>query len=230
MNRGPIFTCSICDQELLEKESTYVCSFCGNREQGEWACPNGHYTCEECRLAGPAEIIERVCQETRLCHPREIAELLMRHPSFKDHGVEHHLLVAPVILVALANANRIPVDKVKIQTALKRLVDIPIGVCGSRGDCGACVGAGAAVSLISGMYGNPKSARKWALKATGRALLHLAEMEGARCCKQSVYAALETCTRILQEEMGIPLEIGGAIKCGFSHKITDCKKEECHYY
>lgn len=229
MSRCPIFTCSICEQELLERESASVCSFCGKREQGEWTCANGHYTCEECRLASPAEAIERVCLETDSQNPREIADLLMRHPAFKDHGVEHHLLVAPVILTALANANQARVDKAKIHSAVKRLVDIPIGVCGSRGDCGACVGAGAAVAIISGASVNPKLGRSRALKATGNALLRLAEMEGARCCKQSVYAALETCCRVLAEELGISMEMG-TITCAFSRKITACKKEKCPYY
>ncbi|MCU0284811.1 MAG: DUF5714 domain-containing protein [Acidobacteria bacterium] len=224
------FICFICGQELLEKESTHVCSFCGKPELGEWVCPNGHYTCEECRLAGPAEMIERVCLETRLRNPREIAELIMRHPAFKNHGVEHHLLVAPVILVALANVNNSSVGKAKIQSALKRLADIPIGVCGSRGDCGACVGAGAAMAIISGMYNQGIMGRGRALKATGAALLQVAEMGGIRCCKQSVYAALETCCRMLQEELNISLEMENKIKCAFSLKIADCKKEACPYY
>jgi len=229
MNRGPIFTCSICGQQLLERESECVCSFCGKQEQGEWVCPNGHYTCEDCRLASPAEAIERVCLETVSRNPREIADLLMRHPAFKDHGVEHHLLVAPVILAAFANSRQTRVEKAKIQSAIKRLVDIPIGVCGSRGDCGACVGAGAAVSIIFGSSANPAMGRSRALRAAGSALLRLAEMDGHRCCKQSVYAALETCCRVLAEELGISLEMG-TITCAFSRKIADCKKERCPYY
>ncbi len=229
MSNQPVFYCSICGQELLERESACVCSFCGKQEQGEWVCPAGHYICEDCRLASPAEAIERVCLETGSRNPREIADLLMRHPVFKDHGVEHHLLVAPVILAAFANCNETRVDKAKIHTAIKRLADIPIGVCGSRGDCGACVGAGAAVSIISGVYSNPTLGRSRALKATGSALLRLAEIGEARCCKQSVYVALETCCRVLAEELSLSLEMG-KITCGFSHKIADCKEEKCPYY
>lgn len=228
MSHQPVFYCPICGQELQERESVCICSFCGKQEQGEWVCPSGHYTCEDCRLASPAEAIERVCLETRSQNPLEIADLLMRHPAFKDHGVEHHLLVAPVMLAALANSNQTRVDKAKIHSAIKRLVDIPIGVCGSRGDCGACVGAGAAVSIISGAYSNPALGRSRALKATGNALLRLAEIGGARCCKQSVYVALETCCRVLAEELNLSLEMG-KITCGFSQKIADCKKEKCPY-
>ncbi|MDQ1353321.1 MAG: hypothetical protein QG657_3627 [Acidobacteriota bacterium] len=229
MNQVPKFKCSICGQELLEREISCICSFCGKQEQGEWVCPGGHYICEDCRLASPAEVIERVCLETHSQNPREIADLLMRHPSFKDHGVEHHLLVAPVILAAFANCKKTRVDKAKIQSAIKRLVDIPIGVCGSRGDCGACVGAGAAVSIIFSANADPMMGRSRALRAAGSALLRLAEMEGPRCCKQSVYAALETGWDILGKEFGISLELG-TITCGFSHKIADCKKEKCPFY
>ncbi|HLP58046.1 MAG TPA: DUF5714 domain-containing protein [Candidatus Deferrimicrobium sp.] len=229
MSRQPVFYCSLCGEELQEETRPRVCSFCGRQEEGDWGCGNEHYTCEECRLAAPAEAIERVCLETGGRNPREIADLLMRHPAFKDHGIEHHLLVAPVILAALANVNETRVDKAKIQAALKRLMDIPIGVCGSRGDCGACVGAGAAVAIISGTSANPKLGRSRALKATGKALLRLAEMGGVRCCKQSVYVALETCCRLLSEELNISMEME-PITCAFSPKITDCKKGSCPYY
>lgn len=229
MSHVPKFICSICGQELQGKESACVCSFCGKHEQGEWVCPNGHYTCEDCRLASPAEVIEKVCLETGSKNPVEIADLLMRHPAFKNHGVEHHLLAAPVILAAFANCKETRVDKAKIQSAIKRLVDIPIGVCGSRGDCGACAGAGAAVSIIFGSHSNPAMGRSRALKATGSSLLRLAEMGGPRCCKQSVYAALEIAWDILGKEVGVSLELE-KITCGFSQKITDCKREKCPYY
>jgi hypothetical protein len=229
MSYQPVFYCSICGQELLERESACICSFCGKQEQGEWVCPGGHYTCEDCRLASPAEVIERVCLATASQNPREIADLLMRHPAFKDHGVEHHLLVAPVILTAFANCNKTPVIKAKIQSTIKRLMDIPIGVCGSRGDCGACVGVGAAVSIIYGANAYSITERSRVLRATGSTLLHLAEMDGPRCCKQSVYASLEIGWDILCKEAGVSQKMG-KITCGFSLKIADCKKEKCPYY
>ncbi len=140
--QAPTFVCFICGQGLLEKESTGLCTFCGKQEPGEWVCPGGHYICEECRLSAPEEVIKRVCLNTKSPDPWEIATLIMRHPAFRPHGVEHHLVVAPVVLTALVNSGQADLEKEKISAALKRTADIPFGVCGSRGDCGACIGAG----------------------------------------------------------------------------------------
>ncbi|MGE5340566.1 MAG: DUF5714 domain-containing protein [Candidatus Omnitrophota bacterium] len=229
MNQGPIFRCSICEQELVENASAYVCSFCGKHEPGEWTCANGHYTCEDCRLASPEDAVERVCRETHSANPREIADLIMRHPAFHHHGAEHHLLVAPSLLTAVANATGNRVDPARIRAALKRLSDIPIGVCSSRGDCGACVGAGAALAMIAGAFGTPAQRRSRALRTTGGALMRLGEMGGLRCCKQSVYVALEIGCRVLAEELTLSLNMGN-LTCGFSPSIPDCKKENCPYY
>ena len=229
MNQVPKFICFICGQELLEKESSCVCTFCRKQEPGEWVCPGGHYICEECRLASPEDVIKRVCLSTKSSDPWEIATLVMRHPAFRSHGVEHHLVAAPVVLTALVNSGQVELEKEKISTAIKRTADIPFGVCGSRGDCGACIGAGAAVSIILKANFTSAKERSLVLKTAASALLRIAEFGGPRCCKQSVYAALETCGLIFKNELKLELKIGNK-KCPFSQKITDCKKERCPYF
>lgn len=229
MNQPPRFRCFICEQELQEKENLFACTFCGKQEPGEWFCPGGHYICEECRLSTPEEAIQRVCSHTTSSNPWEIATLVMRHPSFKPHGAEHHLVVAPVVLTALANSGQAAFDKKKIAAAIKRTADIPVGACGSRGDCGACIGAGAAVSIILKASFASGKERSLTLKTAAAALLRLAEAGGPRCCKQSVYAALETCSLVFKNELNLHLDIGNK-KCLFSQRITDCKKEICPYY
>jgi hypothetical protein len=231
MNGYPVFRCAICDEELQEDPKIMICSTCRKTEQAEWSCINGHYVCEECRIASPVEIIEKICKTTPSENPIAIANLIMRQTTFNSHGPEHHMLVAPVVIAALANSTGISIDKTRIRSLMKRTEDIPIGVCTSRGDCGACVGAGAALSFICRTIDPTVDLRGLALKTTAKALLYLSGMRGRRCCKQSVYAAIETCARVLNEELKAKLHTPSTkITCEFSRKIADCKKENCPYY
>lgn len=221
------FPCPICGEILKQHEGTAECMFCGKEEEAEFICPEGHFQCEECRLADPKEIIERTCKNYDGTDPFELASLIMKHSSFNPHGIEHHLLVAPVILTVCKNAGMdIPFRRIK--TAMKRVEDIPYGACGSRGGCGACESAGTAVSLITGASFKSDEERSLTLKATANCLDKLAEMGGPRCCKQSVYAAIEETFSLLDGEYDLPRL--RRYRCSFSSDIEGCKKERCPYY
>lgn len=229
MNSRPVFTCFICGNELIEKSADCICTFCGKHEQGDWVCPQEHYICEECRLSPVDLIINNVCRNSTTHNPWEIATLIMRHPVVPDHGAVHHLMTAPVILTALVNSGQVDFKKEKIPEVLRRTADIPHGVCGSRGACGACSGAGAAASIILKATFKSNRERSLVLKTTANALLRVAELSGPRCCKQSVYAALESCSLLFKEELKLDLPLGDR-RCLFSRKITDCKGKDCPYY
>ncbi len=229
MNETPIFKCFICEHTLIEELQDNICSYCGKREKGDWICPNHHYICEACRTSLPIDVINTVIMNTKMSDPWEIATLVMKHPMFPPHGIPHHLLVAPSILVSLLNSNQIEFSRENILLALKRTLDIPLGVCGSRGDCGACVGAGAAVSMILKANYNSDRERVLTLKATANALLEIAGMGGHRCCKQSVYASIKSCISLLENELNFHLTIKEE-RCQFSKTIQDCKKENCPFY
>ncbi|MBS3816149.1 MAG: hypothetical protein KGY76_01135 [Candidatus Thermoplasmatota archaeon] len=221
------FPCPICGEILEKHEGKAECMFCGEKEEADYICPNGHFRCEECRLAGPKEIIERTCKNYDGTEPIELAPLIMKHSSFNAHGIEHHLLVAPVILTICRNSG-IDVSSKKIKTAMKRLEDIPYGACGSRGACGACESAGVAVSLITGASFRSGEERSLALRTTSNSLKAIAEMGGPRCCKQSVYASIEQAISILKEEYD--LDDIEDFKCPFAGDIEGCKEERCIYY
>ncbi|MFW9922194.1 MAG: DUF5714 domain-containing protein [Candidatus Thorarchaeota archaeon] len=222
------FTCAICNTELISTEQKAKCSFCGQMEEAEWICPNGHYHCEECRLSDAEEIVIRICSNSTSTDPVEIVNLIMHHPTFHAHGVEHHLIVAPAIITALINANKINLTKDKLKLAIQRVTDIPMGVCGSRGDCGASTGAGIVISLILKASFRSEKERPLVLEATGQALIDLAKKGGRRCCKQSVYSTIETTYKFLQEKQ-ITTITSPIIKCEFKG-IEECKKEQCGYF
>ncbi|NHJ05567.1 MAG: hypothetical protein EAX90_12135 [Candidatus Heimdallarchaeota archaeon] len=222
------FTCTICYSELISAEQKAKCSFCGVIEEAELICPNGHFHCEECRLSDAEEIVYRICSNSSLTNPVEIVNLIMHHPTFHTHGVEHHLVVAPAILTALFNTNKISLAKDKLQLAIQRVIDIPMGACGSRGDCGASTGAGIVISLILKASFRSDKERPLVLEATGQALFDLAKKGGRRCCKQSVYSTIETTYHFLQEKQIVSVS-PPFIKCEFKG-MEECKKEQCEYF
>jgi len=224
-----VFYCSVCGSELQEEERVQKCIYCGTEEECEWLCPHGHYVCEECRVASAEEIIERTALSTTESDPASIATLLMRHPMFREHGPAHHLLVAPVILAALRNQGY-PIRKGALRAALKRMKDIPHAACATRGDCGAAVGVGCAVSLLTGAKFRSDRERALTLQATAEAVRRLAEHGGARCCRQSVYSALESAAAFLERELGLILGISTPVFCPFSSTTEDCKKDACVYF
>lgn len=224
-----IFHCPLCGAELREEVRTQVCTYCGEEEECEWLCPEGHFLCEACRMACPADIIERTCRVSTVCDPVKIADVLMKHPSFSAHGPEHHLLTAPVILAALRNQGH-HIRPGAVGSALRRMKDIPVGVCGTRGDCGACVGLGCAVSLVRGATFKADRERSLALEGTARALLRVAELGGPRCCKQSVYATLQAAAAFMSDQLGMDFVVPEVIRCAFADKNEDCKKDRCPYF
>jgi hypothetical protein len=225
------FNCSICGSSLQNYEGKMKCFFCEKEFDANWKCQNNHYICDDCRIAEPDEIIKIVCKNTSLKNPYKIANKIMSHQSFNNHGIEHHYLVAPVILAALKN-NKIDIknniNNRIIAGSIKKIKDIPYGVCGSRGDCGACVSAGAAMGIVLKSSYKKASERSKVLETTSKCLKKLADYGGIRCCKQSVYSAIETFFEIFSDENnGIYFE---KPICKFSNIIKICKKDECPYY
>jgi len=229
--RGSTLTyhCAVCREELRERATQATCSFCGREEQADWACPAGHYACEDCRSAVADELIERVAQTTRETNPASIAERMMAHPSFLPSGPEHHGVPAAALLAALRNAGLVAAPAGRIAAVVQRTSDIPMGACGSRGDCGACISAGAAVASVLGADYRTGPERALVLHTTSRALARLAELGGVRCCKQAVYVAVESAAAVLAEARGLRLEIP-PIRCAFAGRLPECKGSECSYH
>ncbi|NMC68565.1 MAG: hypothetical protein GYA57_00695 [Myxococcales bacterium] len=223
------YHCPVCREELVERPGRATCWFCGRDDEAEWTCPAGHHACEDCRTAEPDEGIARVAAATTETDPVAIAERMMSHPSFQPSGPEHHGVPAAALLAALRNAGLHASSPERIGAAVRRTADVPLGACGSRGDCGACVGAGAAVAAVVGADYRTAAERALVLRTTSRALGRLADLGGARCCKQAVYVAIETAVQVLAEARGLRLEIP-AIRCPFADRNPDCKKDGCPYH
>lgn len=222
------YPCPICNAELYETDIAATCTFCGQTSQADYLCPNGHFVCEECRLADYPEVIERTCAASKETDPGILVNLLMKHPAVIMHSPQHHVLVAPAVLTALSNTGQVVLKPGRIASAVKRTQDIPYAVCGTRGECGAATSAGALVSILTGATYQKDTERTLALRATARALEAIADAGGPRCCKQSVYVVLEATTAFIRQELGLQLPL--TLRCEFASRNPECKKERCRFY
>ncbi len=224
--------CLICGEELvyLEQAETQTCVYCGQEQVADARCILGHYVCDACHRAGANDLIERFCASTTLADPLEMAVVLMKHPTVHIHGPEHHFLVPAVLLAAYYNQQGSGEKAAKIRQARKRSETVAGGSCGFFGNCGAGVGTGIFISLITGA--TPLSKKEWQLsnRMTAECLLTIAEHGGPRCCKRDTYLALLAAKRFLHENFAIEIEMNETIVCQFFGMNRECLKQDCPFF
>jgi len=225
--------CQACGGELdsAAQPETRACWYCGRSGTTAVACRNGHYLCDSCHSLPANDLIERHCTVTEEPDPLAMALTLMRNPSLKMHGPEHHFLVAAVLITAWsierANRDRVPL---LLATARARAEDTRGDYCGKHGACGAAMGAGIAYSVITGA--KPLSAQDWRLVnlMTATCLTSVAESGGPRCCKRDTFLSIMTAVGFLNEHAGTALPVSGAPACEFSNLNRECPTTECSFY
>ena len=225
--------CLICGDELVyDKESTkHECLYCKQACDSNVACRNGHYVCDKCHSLPSMDLIENYCNSSKLDNPLELALTLMRNPRVKMHGPEHHFLVPAVLVAAYYNSKKEYCTKAtKLRMAKKRSSNILGGFCGFYGDCGAAVGTGIFISLITDA--TPLSVVEWKLAnlVTANSLLTIAEHGGPRCCKRNTYLALKVAVEFLREKLGVFLEAKEGLDCEFSVLNKECLQQNCPFY
>ena len=114
--------------------------------------------------------------------------------------------------------------------AEKRAKKVLGGFCGYYGSCGAGVGVGIFLSVYTNTTPFSEKSWQWVNEATGRSLIHIASVEGPRCCKRNGFLALEEAAEIVQERLGIQLERPQKVVCHYFENNKECKKEKCPYY
>ena len=225
--------CLICggDLEYLDEPREMECSYCHQKIMSDTRCVNGHYVCDRCRRLDPEDLIEVICIHSTDDNPFVIAEQIFSSPSVMLHGPEHHFLVPAVLIAALYNHTNEPGKKEKgIKNARHRAGMVRGGFCGLLGDCGAAVGTGIFVSIVTGA--TPLSREEWRMTnlMTARALERIALLGGPRCCKRNTFLALQEAIKFISTEMGIRLPEPREISCRFSDQNRECLKERCPFY
>jgi len=224
--------CSICSEELVysQEHSVKQCNYCGRTLESNVQCPNGHFVCDACHSSSSIGLIESYCGYTEADDPMKMAVYLMKNPAVKMHGPEHHFLVPAVLITAYYNATgQADQKKVKLAIARKRAELVLGGYCGTHGACGAAVGTGIFISVITGS--TPLSKREWSLsnRITGSVLLDIANSGGPRCCKRDTFLAIRKSVRFIHDEFDVTLPESD-VECDFYHRNRQCQFGECSYF
>jgi hypothetical protein len=222
--------CGVCARPLVyaPESVTKTCALCGKEEKTNIYCPSGHYVCDSCHSKAAIEVLKNVLARSKSTNPAEILEQVMAYPSVPMHGPEHHVIVPAVIIAAVRNAGYL-VPEGAIDKALERASKVPGGWCGLYGDCGAAVGIGIAVSVLTNATPLTGKERGLALGATALALSKLLD-DQPRCCKRSSRIAVEAAVNYLEDKLGIKLGQSKLIPCAYTIRNQQCAKGECPYY
>lgn len=222
--------CVICGAPLkyLQKDNEMECALCKRKENSKTVCENGHYVCNDCHTQG-MDCIVGICLSETSKDPVYIIKKLMVQPFCHMHGPEHHVMVGSALLTAYKNAG----GKIDLSTALSEMQtrgrQVPGGVCGFWGACGAGVSAGIFISIVTGS--TPLSKEAWGLsnKMTSSALDAIGEVGGPRCCKRDSYLAIKKAVEFVKNHLGVEMELD-EIKCVHSDLNNQCIGKRCAFY
>ncbi|MGD0158779.1 MAG: DUF5714 domain-containing protein [Candidatus Bathyarchaeia archaeon] len=224
--------CVVCGDELVYGQNEKLeCFYCHEILDSNVKCRKGHYVCDKCHSMPGNDLIENFCSTSKITDPLELALILLRNPKIKMHGPEHHFLVPAVLLAAYYNAKGDYAQKrLKIKEARSRSSKILGGFCGFYGDCGAAVGTGIFMSLITNA--TPLSSREWKLSnlITAKSLLTIADHGGPRCCKRNTFLAINQTVNFLKENFSFDMKINRKVKCEFKDLNKECLKQKCPYH
>jgi hypothetical protein len=221
--------CLICKAplEYLLEDVEMECSICHKKERSKTRCTNGHYVCNACHTSG-IDSIFGVCLSETSKNPAEILNRLMKLPFCHMHGPEHHIMVGAALLAAYHNAGG-DVDLLKALPEMKsRGQDVPGGVCGFWGACGAGISTGIFISIISGS--TPLSGEAFGLsnRMTAKSLEEIGTIGGPRCCKRDSYLSILAAIEFVKEHFGVEMQ-KPEIVCGFSAQNNQCIGKRCPF-
>ena len=224
--------CLICGAALryLERAEPHRCALCDAQADADATCEAGHFVCDRCHALGAVELIEAVCKVAQGDDPLGNAMGLMGRPQVHLHGHEHHFLVPAALLCAACNASGRADEKARLLAEARRRAEaVKGGFCGFWGACGAAVGVGIFVSLLTGA--TPLSTSQWRLSnlATARALERIALSGGPRCCKRDSFIAIDSAVGFAAQSLGVRLAQGKA-SCRFSEANRECLREGCAFF
>ncbi|HME45839.1 MAG TPA: DUF5714 domain-containing protein [Syntrophorhabdales bacterium] len=226
--------CLFCGKELLylKEPQDIACVFCKGVFSTQAKCIDNHFVCDACHALSANDLIERFTIESSSKDPIAMALTLMKSPGLKMHGPEHHFLIPAVLLSAFYNARGESGEKEKkIKLARKRAEKVLGGFYGFYGDCGAAVGTGIFVSVITGA--TPLSQKEWRLSnlMTAKSLYTIANAGGPRCCKRNSFLAIREAVSFVKDQFGVEIASDvRSLKCRFHPLNKECLQEACTFF
>lgn len=226
--------CLICKLELVysnETKEKLNCHFCGRKVNTNVKCKSGHYVCDYCHSLPANQIIIDYCTVSMKTDPIEMAEDLFADTRINMHGPEHHFLVPAVLLTSFYNTrNEFEVKFSKLMEAQKRAIKIIGGFCGYYGACGAAIGSGIFLSIITDT--TPMSKESWSLSnlSTSESLRKIALSGGPRCCKRDSYIAICSSVEFIKRELDTNLPLKENICCEYHKLNINCLGKKCQFF
>ncbi|MCX7985499.1 MAG: DUF5714 domain-containing protein [Bacteroidales bacterium] len=225
--------CLICGADLVYKSAIEEknCFICLQPNNSNAECVNGHYVCDTCHSSDAIKVIKSLCLNYSSKDPIQLAMSIMDSPAIKMHGPEHHFLVPAVLLTTYFNTidkhNLLPE---KIAIAEERAKAVLGGFCGFYGNCGAGVGTGIYMSIVTGA--TPLSIREWKLSnlMTANSLRMIAEAGGPRCCKRDTFIAILEAIDFTETHLNVKMQKSENIRCRYFDNNKQCLFSECMFY
>jgi predicted RNA-binding Zn-ribbon protein involved in translation (DUF1610 family) len=227
--------CVICGLELeyLKNNEEMQCFFCGQVSRSNVRCVNNHYVCDRCHSLSANDFIEHICIKTELKDPLQLALSIMVNENIKMHGPEHHFLVPAVLLACYYNvvhSNYSEIKEKKIRAARERAEKILGGFCGTHGNCGAAVGTGVFMSLITDATPLSGKEWKWSNMVTAQTLRVIALHGGPRCCKRASFLAIIEAVKYLRKQFNILLPVDESLQCEYHTLNMECRENRCLFF
>jgi len=221
--------CLICKSplEYLTQDEEMECAICHKKEMSKARCVEGHYVCTDCHTEGMDSIFGLCLSETST-DPIEIICRMMDMPFCHMHGPEHHVMVGASLLTAYQNAG----GEIDLKNALREMYrrgkEVPGGVCGFWGACGAGISAGQFVAIATGS--TPLAVEPWGLsnQMTAKALNCIGQVGGPRCCKRDSWLSILAAIDFAREHLGIEMKRTVPI-CNYSRKNNQCIGKRCPF-
>ena len=222
--------CLICGAplEYLEKEELMECGVCHKKAGSKDRCVNGHYVCDECHTKGMDRIVGLCLKETSK-NPVEIMENLMGQAFCHMHGPEHHVMVGAALLTAYKNAGGDIDLSGGLLEMMNRAKNVPGGVCGFWGACGAGISTGIFLSVISGSTPLAREPFGLSNQMTAKALGRIGEIGGPRCCKRDSFLSILAAVDFVEKHFGVKMEKPEVV-CQYSQMNNQCIGRRCPFF
>lgn len=223
--------CLVCGAELeyFVESREMVCSFCRRTVSSNAACRNGHFVCDACHERQALSVIREIALKAVSHSPMEIALEMMRDPHIHMHGPENHVLVGSALLAAYRNAG----GTVELDTALSEMEQrgrqVPGGICGLWGCCGAAVSAGIFVSIVTGSTPLAVGAFGLSNQMTAAALTAIGAVGGPRCCKRNAFLSIEQAVQFCREHLQVDMSEKCGYICEFHERNRECIGKRCSF-
>ncbi|MBW6520629.1 MAG: methyltransferase domain-containing protein [Desulfoarculaceae bacterium] len=220
--------CLCCGGDLhyFTEPQEMACHYCGQTRLADCCCPQQHFVCNHCHQENGLEVIRSICTTTGEKDLIRLLTLIRSHPSIPMHGPDHHAMIPGILLACYRNSGG-AISSQEILTAINRGAEVPGGVCGFWGACGAAIGIGIGVATILAATPLTAGPRQLAQEFSGRILIALASRKSGRCCQRETYIALTETARLSSELLPISLRAEAGLHCAQYRRNKECIRAQC---